>query len=199
MEAVQSWLDHFITGAGISADWLPYVKAFVYFLALLLIASAFLYITRRIIVKLLHSFFSRTAVKWDDILIEHKVFYNLAHIVPALLIKAAAPAVFTDFPQLLPFVIKLTDIYIVTAVVMVIMSFLRGGEVILTASPLFKDKPLASYFQLTRIIIYIAAAILFLSILLGRSPVYFLSAFGAMTAIILLIFKDTILGLVASV
>src|SRR5690606_33277865 len=69
----------------------------------------------------------------------------------------------------------------------------------LIASPVFKNKPIASYFQLTRIIIYIAAGILVLSVLLGRSPVYFLSAFGAMTAIILLIFKDTILGLVASV
>src|SRR5690606_24553748 len=69
----------------------------------------------------------------------------------------------------------------------------------LIASPVFKNKPIASYFQLTRIIIYIAAGILVLSVLLGRSPVYFLGAFGAMTAILLLIFKDTILGLVASV
>lgn len=64
---------------------------------------------------------------------------------------------------------------------------------------MFADKPIASYFQLIRIIIYIGTGILVLSVLLGKSPLYFLSAFGAMTAIILLIFKDTILGLVASV
>src|SRR5690606_2670262 len=57
----------------------------------------------------------------------------------------------------------------------------------------------ASYFQLVRILLHILTLILVLSIILGKSPVYFLSAFGAMTAILLLIFKDTILGLVASV
>lgn len=63
----------------------------------------------------------------------------------------------------------------------------------------FSDKPVASYVQLIRIILYIAAGILILSILMGKSPTYFLTAFGAMTALIMLIFKDTILGLVASV
>src|SRR5690606_6539722 len=69
----------------------------------------------------------------------------------------------------------------------------------LSKHPAFRDKPLMSYFQLVRIILFIVIFILTLSVLLNKSPIYFLSAFGAMTAIILLIFKDTILGLVASV
>src|SRR5690606_18441424 len=77
--------------------------------------------------------------------------------------------------------------------------FSRVAETIMSKSAVLANKPLASYFQLFRIVIYIAIGILVFSTILGQSPIYFLSAFGAMTAIILLIFKDTILGLVASV
>ena len=65
--------------------------------------------------------------------------------------------------------------------------------------PVFSDKPIGSYFQLGRIILYLISAILILSVLLGKSPIYFLSVFGAMSAVVLLIFKDTILGFVSSI
>src|SRR5690606_6372142 len=113
-------------------------------------------------------------------LIEHKLFDNLAHIVPVLIIKTLIPEVFVDFVSIVPFILKITDVYIVVVIMLVIVSFLRGMEFFLIDSPVFKNKPLASYFQLARIIIYIAVGILILSTLMGRSPVYFLSAFGAM-------------------
>ncbi len=81
----------------------------------------------------------------------------------------------------------------------VLFALLKVCELVLSQHPAFKDKPLTSYFQLIRILLYIVAVILVLSVILGKSPAYFLSAFGAMTAILLLVFKDTILGLVASV
>lgn len=199
MENFQNWIESLLQNAGIADGWLPYVKVVILSFTLILLSYLALLVAKRIIVKLLHSLFVRSTIKWDDILIQHKIFDRLAHIVPALIIKGLAPVVFADFEQLLPFVLKITDIYIIVIIVMVIMSFFRSMEFFLSSSPVFKDKPLASYFQLGRIIIYIAAGILLLSILMGRSPVYFLSAFGAMTAIILLIFKDTILGLVASI
>ncbi|MBE0655766.1 MAG: mechanosensitive ion channel family protein [Bacteroidales bacterium] len=93
----------------------------------------------------------------------------------------------------------MTDIYLMIASFTIVLAFLQVVEFGLTKHPTFKDKPLMSYFQLIRIILYIVVFILVLSVLLNKSPIYFLSAFGAMTAIILLIFKDTILGLVASV
>lgn len=199
MEFIQNYIEHMLTNAGIAGTWLPYFKVFIMLFILILIAYISLLISKRLIVKLLHAFFARTTTRWDDLLIENKLFDNLAHIVPVLIIRALAPVVFIDFEPLLSFVLMVTDIYIVIVIMLVIMSLLKGMEFFLSTSPAFKDKPLASYFQLTRIIIYIAVGILILSTLMGRSPVYFLSAFGAMTAIILLIFKDTILGLVASV
>ncbi|MFC5271681.1 mechanosensitive ion channel family protein [Adhaeribacter terreus] len=179
--------------------WIPAVTAFILFTSLVLLAVVSWQLTRVLLVRTLHTFFARTTAKWDDLFVEHKLFENLAHIVPVLLFRLLTPVVFADYPEILAVTLKAVDVYIIFVIMRIITSFLTGMEAFLIASPVFKNKPIASYFQLTRILIYIAAAILVLSILLGRSPVYFLSAFGAMTAIILLIFKDTILGLVASV
>ena len=123
----------------------------------------------------------------------------MAHIVPAVIVKLAAPVVFADHSSLLPLVFKVIDSYLVIVGLILILSFLKVIEYSLSNTESFKEKPLTSYFQLIRIILYLATGILILSILLAKSPLYFLSAFGAMTAILLLIFKDTILGLVASV
>lgn len=199
VDSFQIWLDGLLRGSGIDNEVIPALRVVIMFIALILIAFISFYIAKHFIVRLINSFFARTTTKWDDILIQFKVFDKVAHIIPAFIIKALAPVVFADYENLLPFIAKVTDVYILIAIVMIVMAMLKGAEFLLSSSPLFKNKPLASYFQLTRIIIYIGVAILVLSVLMGRSPLYFLSAFGAMTAILLLVFKDTILGLVASV
>lgn len=196
---IHNWLTDLLEGIGISGQGIPYLNAAIILFFLTLLAYLSLVISKQVIIRLLHSFFLRTKTKWDDLLIEYKIFNGLAHIVPALIIKAGAPIAFADFVNLLPFVLKITDIYILIALAMLILSFLKAMEHHLSALTIFKDKPISSYFQLARIIFYIGTGILVLSILMGKSPLVFLSAFGAMTAILLLVFKDTILGLVASV
>lgn len=199
MSIIQSRIADLLNNWGVALAWQPYISLLILFSALSVAAWLSLVISKRILVRTLHSFLLRTSTTWDDMLVEYRVFSKLSYLVPAFLFRALAPEVFAGFQELLPVVIKVVDIVMVAVVVGAIVSFFRGMESFLSSSPALSDKPLASYFQLARIIVYIGAGILVLSILLGRSPVYFLSAFGAMTAIILLIFKDTILGLVASV
>jgi miniconductance mechanosensitive channel len=199
MEIIQHWVEWLLAEIGVESPWMAYLKFIL--LALILITVAYLsfLLARWLIIKFVHPFFLRTATQWDDILVNFRVLSKLGLIVPAFILKASVPVLFTDFEYLLPFVIRLTDVYIVVVVMMVSVAFLKALEFFLGTMETFRDKPLASYFQLGRIIVYIIAGIMMLSLILGRSPLYFVSAFGAMTAIILLIFKDTILGLVASV
>src|SRR5690606_26494463 len=107
--------------------------------------------------------------------------------------------IFADFELLLSIVIKLTNAYLIVVSMSVFFAVIKVFEYNLSKHPAFKNKPLTSYFQLVRILLYIVTIILVFSVILNKSPLYFLSAFGAMTAILLLVFKDTILGLVASV
>lgn len=191
--------DIFITSLGVSEEWAIYFRALLFLLVLAIICSIAYFITKRIIIHNIYKVFKRTSIKWDDTFVETRALDRLAHIVPAVFVRIMAPLIFSDFGWMLPLVIKLTDAYLVIVAMTVFFAILKVGEYTLAKLPAFKDKPLTSYFQLIRIILYIVTFILVLSIILDKSPIYFLSAFGAMTAILLLIFKDTILGLVASV
>lgn len=199
MESIENVVDALLSEGGISEGVTPYLRLIILVFFLAVVAGISFWITKRIVVNSLYRVFRRTTVKWDDVLIEYGVFNNVAHIVPAIMIRIFAQILFRDFEELIPFVIKITDAYLIIVGMSIVISFMRLAEYGLSKSTLFIDKPVASYFQLIRIIFYIASGILVLPVLLGKSPLYFLSAFGAMTAIILLIFKDTILGLVASV
>lgn len=199
MREVQRYFEIFLTNLGAADFLIPYIAIFCNLIIIVLLAYVFMYIAKWVIKNFVHSFFKRTSTKWDDIIIEFKLLNNVVQLIPVLIVKSLAPAVFVNFPQALPAVLILLDLIIILIITKVILSVLKAMEFILSSSPLFKSKPIASYFQLSRIVVYIAVGILMLSTLMGKSPVYFLSAFGAMTAIVLLIFKDTILGLVASV
>ena len=199
MILLQQWLDTILSNAGIATNWLPLTRVILGVVALIIVAILGYFITKRFVLHFLHAFFRKTSVTWDDVLAERQTFNNLAHIVPAVLVRLATPAVFMDYDNIQPLMIKVADVYILIAATLIAISFIKAIEFVLSQSPVFINKPIASYFQLLRIVIYIAIFIIILSVLVGRSPMYFLTAFGAMTAIILLIFKDTILGLVASV
>lgn len=188
-----------MTNLGISAEWAIYCRLLLFIVFLVILSSLAFFITKKVFIHYLYKVFRKTSFTWDDLFADMRAFDNLAHIVPAVFVRIMAPVIFSDFDQILPFVIRLTDAYLIIVSMTVFFAILKVGEYSLSRLPAFKDKPLKSYFQLIRILLYIVTIILVLSAILGKSPVYFLSAFGAMTAILLLVFKDTILGLVASV
>ncbi len=156
-------------------------------------------VTRRYLVRVIYALVRKTSFRWDDQLAEQNALKNLAHVVPALLLKMLIPVLFREPDTLYHLADKLANCYLTIAVMVVLTSLIKVIESVLVRTELFIEKPISSYFQILRIVIYIFTGILVLSEIMGKSPVYLLSAFGAMTAILLLIFKDTIMGLVASV
>ena len=136
---------------------------------------------------------------WDDALVENKVFITLSHIAPAIVIYLTTPYIFEDFAGAIPYILRLVNAYISTVLIIVIINFLNTIKYYFENAKLFKNNPLDSYFQLAKITIYIIGGIIILSFLLNKSPLYFFSALGAMTVVLLLIFKDTIMGFVASI
>ena len=141
----------------------------------------------------------KTATYWDDALVHHRFFRKLAHVIPAFLIESSIPELFGKYPGWIEPLSRIADGFIVGVFMMVLVSFLSAFEEVLLRKPYLKDKPIASYTQLAKILVYIICGVLILSILLNKSPLYFFSAMGAMTAVVLLVFKDTILGFVASI
>jgi miniconductance mechanosensitive channel len=199
MKFIEHWLEFLLHRWGAGETATIYLRLLILLAAVGILALIVFWIMKHLVIKGIYRVFLKTSFKWDDAFVKFQVFNNVAHLIPAFIVRGFAQMIFEDFKDALPYVIKITDSYLIIVFVTIINSFLRVSEYGLSKTTAFKDKPISSYFQLIRIILYIATGVLILSILLGKSPAVFLGAFGAMTAILLLIFKDTILGLVASV
>lgn len=197
---IAQWLDQWLLNElPINEQAAVYVKLLILVIALTIVSILAWHFTKRLMVRAINSFFMRTKAKWDDVFVKEGVFLKLAHIVPAIIVNFAAPYVFGDFPEWIPAVKTITDLYIIGVFVWSINSVISSSVAILSQVPALKDKPLGSYSQLIKVVVFLVGAVLMFSILLGQSPIAFLSAMGAATAIILLIFKDAILGFVASI
>jgi miniconductance mechanosensitive channel len=184
---------------GVSQEMAPYFRLVIMLLVLFLLLGIVDFIAKKVMREGVKKVFLKTKNKWDDVLIEKRVFAKLAHVFPAVILNWSISFVFVDFPFWISIIEKITHIYIIIVFLMVAVAAFNSLEFYFTNSKKFKDKPIESYFQLAKLIVYFVTGVLILSILLGKSPLYLLGAFGAMTAILLLIFKDTILGFVASI
>jgi len=199
MDYIENWIEALLVDYGIANEAAIYWRLGIMLAVMGLVSFSAYLVTKRVIVHYIYKIVKKSKATWDDILADKGVLNNVAHIVPALFIRLTAEIIFQEFEAALPAVIKLTDVYLIAVGLTVILAFTRVVEHWSHHSKAFKDQPFTSYFQLVRIVLYIVAGILILSVLMGRSPIYFLGAFGTISAILLLVFKDTILGLVASV
>ncbi len=193
------WITDWLIQQGMQETSAKYLELVI----LLCVLFVFSYITnlivKKILVRFIVSMVKKTKTDWDDALVENKVLTNLAHIAPAIVIYIATPIVFHDFNYLEPYVLRLVNAYISIMLIIVLIKFLDTLKDYFESTKIFKDNPLDSYFQLIKIGVYFTGGIILLSILFNKSPLYFFSALGAMTVVLLLVFKDTILGFVASI
>ena len=197
---IADWLDNlFINDFGLDTTLAIYLKLLTLIAVLFIVSMIAYFITKYFVVSLVNKLILKTKATWDDILVEKKVFEKIAYLVPAFIIVLAAPYIFGDFPSLIKYVILLSNVFIIIVIFRSLLNLLSVFGVILSGTKGLRDKPITTYIQVLKIVVYFVGLILVLSIILGKSPFYFLGAMGAMTAILLLIFKDTILGFVASV
>lgn len=156
---------------------------------------------KRLILRALHVVAKRTDTSFDDALIRHRTFHRLARLAPAILVYSAAPLVFpqADEAHWVDLTRRLAQVWMVVAVVRSISAALDAMVSVAKEHPATKDKPVRSYTQVAMILVWMAAAIIIVSALLGKEPWGLLTGLGALTAILLLVFKDSIVGFVASI
>lgn len=156
-------------------------------------------VTRKILLQVLKRLAKRTKTTWDDILLEKKVFNRLAHIVPALIVYYTIGIFLNDYEQLLNFIRSTIYIYLIIMVLLALDAFINSLHHIYNSLNIAKNRPISGYVQVVKILIYFVSIILILSIILGKEPTKLLAGLGAMAAVLMLVFKDTILGFVASI
>jgi miniconductance mechanosensitive channel len=167
----------------------------------LLILSAVIayYITRRILLILVHKLVKRTSTLWDDALVDQKVFSRLAHVVPALVIQKGILLI-PDLPATVDAVVSnLTSVYMIAVVTLTVTAVLSAVNQIYEGRPGARNRPIKGFIQLAQLALYIVGGILVIAVLIDRSPVILLSGLGAITAVLMVVFKDTLLSLAASI
>lgn len=189
-----SWL----TGALGFLPETPWLRGLVAFGILFLVAWATHRLTRLLLVRAVRPMIERSRTGWDDFLLKRLVFARLAWLTPLAVFYLGAPALLRP-GGLEEFLRRVTLAAIVLVVARAVAALLSAVNDIYEASPIANGKTIQSYMQLVSIFVYILALVFAIATLLDQSPWGFLSGIGAATAVLLLVFKDTILGLVASV
>ena len=203
---IQSWgnsyssvIDNLLQSIGLEGSSLHLVKMIVISISLIVFCFIADLIARKTILVIIERIIKKTKNTWDDVLIEQKVFKHVAHIVPAVLIGVLAPVLYEGHPDWILGLEKISEIYLTIAFILTIVAFFKAFQFYLESRPFLKGKPLDSYMQLIRLIIYILGGIYIISILVDKSPMGIFSALGAMSVVLMLVFKDTILGFVGSI
>jgi miniconductance mechanosensitive channel len=153
------------------------------------------YITEKMILTLLTRMFRKTSTDLDDILANHNVFNRLAYLVPALIFYNFAYAA----PQFTVIVQRASMSLMALSGLLVINAFLSALSDMYEKTKYSERMHIKSYIQITKLIVNLLGAVVIVAVLIGKNPAWLLSGLGAMTAVLLLIFKDTILSLVASI
>lgn len=141
----------------------------------------------------------RTKSNWDDIFFRHGVFNILAHLAPALVIHNSAQFAAADLPWMPAIVLGITKIYLIIIFLTLISRFLNAAFEIYNAYDFAKDRPIKGYIQLLKILAYFIGGMLFIATLIGESPLKLFAGLGAMAAVLMFVFKDPILGFLASI
>lgn len=183
-----------------AADWL----ALLIVLALIFISSLTgFYIIRALLSRLARNLSSMSYSSWIQSACKYRVFHRVSLIIPALIvyssINAASIADFTFMPALIKFVEKSSAIYIIIVGSLTIASLFNCVESQLQRFTLTRHYSIKSYFQVAKLVIYSLAGIVVTAMLMNKSPMYFITGLGAMTAVLMLVFRDSILGFVASI
>ena len=170
-------------------------------LAAIVVLAAWLanFLSKRVLVTWFRRLADRSPTHWDDALVDERVPDRLAHLVPALVIYAAATFVFPERELAASLVQRVAMAFVVITVAASLYGTLNAVVIAYQTHDRSKRAPIKTYVQVAQIAIALVAAILVISLLLDRSPWALLSGIGALTAVIMLVFKDSILGFVASV
>jgi miniconductance mechanosensitive channel len=169
------------------------------FVFLLTAACVSYFVARVVVVPLVKKAAERSPVEWDNVIIEHRVVDRASHLLPAVAFAFGLPLVLEPGSELFGLLWRLNNIYFILAGFLVFDALLNAGTQIYRASPTRQHIPIRGFVQAVKLIAFLLSVILVLSQLADRSPLFFISGLGALTAILLLIFKDSILGLVAGV
>lgn len=199
METINSLLTALLRHIGVAEGVLPTAQRIILIGAILLIAYMLDLICRKLLMPTVRKVTSKTQSTWDDHLLNENVLGKVCHLLPPIVVYALIPFALTDAPTLLNFILKICWIYITVVAMRLICTFLTSLYTMSSEHEKLKNHSMKGFYQMLKLIVICVGAIIIVSTLIDKDPIAILTGLGAGTAILMLVFQDTIRGLVAGI
>jgi miniconductance mechanosensitive channel len=196
---VLEFATEWFAGLGISepiADVLARVLVFVVIVALSLLADL---VAKRLIVRTAERLIARSKTTWDDAILRRDALTRLSRLAPAIVFYLLSPLALDGYPSLMSVAAAAVQLYAIVVVVLVLSALLSAAMDVYETFEIADQIPIKSFVQVARLLLYFLGGLIFLSVILDKTPLILLSGLGAFTAILIIVFRDAILGFVAGI
>jgi len=192
---LQNWLSQ----GGIPDQYIGTTVIAIKIIVLLILCWVVNVIAKKTVLRLVRALIRKTKNDWDDVFVDKEVFKNVSHFAPAFVIYFLAPIWLEATPEVIDVIKRIANSYMIIVGCWVFDAILNAVLIIYQRFDVSRKKPIKGYLQAVKILVYFLTVLFVISTLMNKAPWGFLSIFGGLTAVILLIFKDMILGLVAGI
>lgn len=198
MEQVTGFINEILLSWGFSQSWADDLTSGIILVVILAIAFLGDAICRHIILTAVARLVKKTKATWDDIVFDRKVLTHVSHLVAAILLYILLPLAISNL-GLLSFIQRICMIYIIAVFLKFISSLLTALFHVYSEKEQFRDRPLKGLLQTVQVILFFIGGIIIVSILIDKSPMVLLTGLGASAAVLMLVFKDSIMGFVSGI
>ena len=195
LDIVRDW----IINHGLELPFADFLARGILFVAIILLSIVAYWIAKHFILKGLTAIIDHTSTEWDDVILRKKVFNRLAHLAPAIVLYTFSAVPFVGYEWITALINGIVLIFMIIICLLAINAFLNASLAIYNTYDVSNRIPIKGFIQVFKIIIYFTSAIFIISILVNKTPIYLFSSLGALTAVLMFIFKDSILGFVAGI
>lgn len=194
-----SWMKGILIGWGVDPKIANTFDEMIIAALLVILAIGLDYLCQAIFVGSMKKLAQHTHYQWDSLLLKRKVVHHLVHTIPGILVYALLPLAFIRGKGLLLLSQKICAVYIVFALLLAINGFILVFLDMYNMRQVNKNRPIKGFMQVLQVLLFFIGGIVIIAILIGKSPASLFAGLGASAAILMLVFKDTILGFVAGI
>jgi miniconductance mechanosensitive channel len=199
MNTINKVLAQWLQQLGIADGYINLVVTATSIFVILLIASILGSVFRKIVIPIIRKVTSKTGNSWDDHILNDEVLGNACKLVSPIVISALLPLALHSMPVLLSWSLRIIWIYIIIIAVKLVCAFISSLYAISCENEKYKGQSLKGFYQMLKLVVICIGAIIIISTLLDKNPLVILTGLGAGTAVLMLVFQDTIKGLVAGI
>ena len=194
-----SWMNGILISWGVDPKIANTFDEMIIAALLVILAIGLDYLCQAIFVGSMKKLAQHTHYQWDSLLLKRKVVHHLVHTIPGILVYALLPLAFIRGKGLLLLSQKICAVYIVFALLLAINGFILVFLDMYNMRQVNKNRPIKGFMQVLQVLLFFIGGIVIIAILIGKSPASLFAGLGASAAILMLVFKDTILGFVAGI